>query len=116
MQEIQMTYTLYTGYTHADISDALLSTSYRFTLSTNAITVARRGAVRALQKDMHEFHADGIMPCATFRTVPFRYSSSHSFENCPIRTFGALVFSIIQFTVMPSASVQSGSTAMELAG
>jgi hypothetical protein len=27
----------------------------------------------------------GIMPCATFRTVPFQYSSSHSFENFPIR-------------------------------
>jgi hypothetical protein len=116
MQEVQMTYSLYTGYTHADICDALLSTSYRFALSTNAITMARRGAVRALQKDKHEFHADRIMPCATFRTVPFQFSSSHSFENCPIRPFGALVLSIIQFTKMPSASVQSGSTAMELAG
>jgi hypothetical protein len=35
----------------------------------------------------------GIVPCATFRTVPFQQSSSHSFENYPIRTFRALVFS-----------------------
>jgi hypothetical protein len=35
----------------------------------------------------------GIMPCATFRTVPFQRSSSHSFENFAIRTFRALVFS-----------------------
>jgi hypothetical protein len=34
----------------------------------------------------------GIMPCATFRTVPFQQSRSHSFENYPIRTFRALVF------------------------
>jgi hypothetical protein len=35
----------------------------------------------------------GIMPCATFRTVPFQQSNSRSFENYPIRTFRALVFS-----------------------
>jgi hypothetical protein len=35
----------------------------------------------------------GIMPCATFRTVPFQQSNSHSFENYPIRTFRALAFS-----------------------
>jgi hypothetical protein len=35
----------------------------------------------------------GIMPCATFRTVPFQQSSSHSFENYPTKTFMALVFS-----------------------
>jgi hypothetical protein len=34
----------------------------------------------------------GIMPCATFRTVPFQQSRSHSFENYPISTFRALVF------------------------
>jgi hypothetical protein len=34
----------------------------------------------------------GIMLCATFRTVPFQQSSSHSFESYPIRTFRALVF------------------------
>jgi hypothetical protein len=35
----------------------------------------------------------GIMPCETFRTVPFQYSNSHSSENCLRRAFRALVFS-----------------------
>jgi hypothetical protein len=35
----------------------------------------------------------GIMPYATFRTVSFQQSSSHSFKNYPKRTFRALVFS-----------------------
>jgi hypothetical protein len=35
----------------------------------------------------------GIMPCATFRTVPFQKSSSHSFAKYPIRIFRALVLS-----------------------
>jgi hypothetical protein len=26
----------------------------------------------------------GIMPCATFRTVPFQQSSSYSFKTCPL--------------------------------
>jgi hypothetical protein len=67
----------------------------------------------ALEKYMNSMQT-GIMPCATFRTVPFQQSSSHSFKNYPIRTFRALVLS--KLTVMPSASVQSGSTTMEVPG
>jgi hypothetical protein len=37
------------------------------------------------------------MPCATFRTLPFQYSSLHSFENSLIRTFRALVSSQAQY-------------------
>jgi hypothetical protein len=34
----------------------------------------------------------GIMPCATFRHVPFQYSSSHSFEKYQIGTLNVLLF------------------------
>jgi hypothetical protein len=56
------------------------------------------------------FTQTGIMPCATFITVPFQKSSSQSFKNCPIRTFRALVFSkshsnaqVLQYTVAAQA-------------
>jgi hypothetical protein len=35
-----------------------------------------------------------IMPCATFRTVPFQVSSSYNFKNCPLRSLKALAFTI----------------------
>jgi hypothetical protein len=42
----------------------------------------------------------GIMPCATFRTVPFQYSSSHNSKICPLRTCRALVFSVADSNAM----------------
>jgi hypothetical protein len=50
-------------------------------------------ARRDMARYMHEFHADRDHESATFRTVPFQKSTSHSFENCPIRKVRALVFS-----------------------
>jgi hypothetical protein len=46
------------------------------------------------------FMQTGIMPCATFRTVPCQYSSSHNSKNCPLRTCRALVFSVADSNAM----------------
>jgi hypothetical protein len=56
------------------------------------------------------------MPCATFRTVPFQQSSPHSFENYPIKTFRALVFSKARSHVLQCKVAARQCIAMEVPG
>jgi hypothetical protein len=74
---------------------AQLSTGNAWATKIDAGAPSEYGAIRALQKYMHEFHEDRDHAMCNIqnRSIPALHSSSHSFENYPIRTFRALVFS-----------------------